>query len=100
MLSFLILLFTTFWSFKAGYSGMIIVQKEIFSRILYNENMKGWGLEDHDFKNQVLKCGLKEKAIDTRLATHLKHDDTLRTKHYLIKDKSLSEELNKEFWRD
>ncbi|OQD42714.1 hypothetical protein BUL40_09335 [Croceivirga radicis] len=63
---------------KGGF-GRICMTKSDFVKLQgYDENMKGYGFEDHDMRNRLELLGRKVKIINKAHLTTLEHDDILR----------------------
>jgi len=81
--------------YSSGYAGMIICPKKDFLKINgYDENIRGYGYEDDEFKCRISQLLLKS-IISRNLANHIEHEDGERVKFYEEKDKFKSQEINK-----
>jgi hypothetical protein len=60
----------------------------------YDEGMIGWGSEDLDVRIRLYLAGIVPEWFPPGLLGSIEHDDELRTRHYLEKDKLLSNREN------
>jgi len=66
--------------------------KEIFG---FNEDLKGWGYEDIDYKRRLESAGLLFSQVPASIYDCIDHSDNDRTKHYDV-GKELSWMINKQ----
>lgn len=60
----------------------------------FDERMKGWGYQDDDFHERLIKLGIKRVDFPPDSLSHIDHDDNSRTKNLLMKDMEQSREFN------
>ena len=76
--------------------GLIIVDATAFHALGgFNESFEGWGYEDVDMRKRLEASGLRKINIPKHLFSTLPHSDETRVANYRIKDKLLSDQLNR-----
>ncbi len=61
----------------------------------YDEVMQGWGSEDRDLYQRFQLHGVQADSFPGALVRHLAHGDALRVQHYDVKDKRVSQAINR-----
>lgn len=76
--------------------GLICARRTDHEKICgFNENMKGWGYEDIDYKIRLEKCGLRAKKLYSNWYSCIDHSDEERVKYYsLTKEASWNNNRN------
>ncbi|MCW8060088.1 galactosyltransferase-related protein [Agrobacterium tumefaciens] len=78
---------------QRGGPGIICLHRADFIRVGgYDSALSGWGYEDRDFIERLLKCGCDVKPIGS--AFHISHTDNQRTANYAEKVRELSRKAN------
>jgi hypothetical protein len=78
-----------------GLTGLLIVASADFARSRgYDERYEGYGREASDMRLALFFGGLTYTFVPSGLATHLPHDDGLRTRFYAEKDVDASNRFN------
>ena len=85
------------WSETAsnGMFGRIAIRREAYHALGgYDENMEGWGGDDHDLINRAKKMGLITTTIPHHLFNVIEHGDDLRTQYMANQNKQQCAERN------
>lgn len=78
--------------------GLIFVRAADVRRIHgYDERLEGYGWEDDDLYNRLVRAGLRRWLLPTEPVTafHIPHGDDVRTKNYDEKDWNKAQRLNR-----
>jgi glycosyltransferase involved in cell wall biosynthesis len=77
-------------------SGTVVCARAAFEFAQgYDEACAGWGGEDMDFYDRLDFHGLQQASFPATLLSALPHPDSVRTEHYAIADKDLSNSINR-----
>jgi glycosyltransferase involved in cell wall biosynthesis len=69
--------------------GTVLCRKSDFQKVDgYDEAMEGYGGEDHDFFNRLMRAGVRRLGAPKSFISSIEHDDAERTQNYRIKDKN------------
>ncbi|MFK4259164.1 galactosyltransferase-related protein [Agrobacterium tumefaciens] len=80
---------------QRGGPGIICLHRADFVRAGgYDSALSGWGYEDRDFIERLLKCGCDVNPLGS--AFHISHPDNQRTVNYTEKVRELSRKANAE----
>lgn len=97
------LIFPALWDVKTACSGMvgrIAIRRQVFHALGgYDEEMNGWGQEDHDLVGRTIAMGLGTATIAHEFLNVIEHDNTLRVRFSTIKNIFDSASLNTEISR-
>ena len=79
----------------SGVMGSCLCKRETFEQIGgYDEIFQGWGREDEDLYARLQLQGANLRYLPGNLITPIWHDDTLRTRHHELKDKTANRLIN------
>jgi len=80
---------------KVGYYGAFGVQRSVFHEVGgYDEDLKGYGYADTDFKTRMHEHGVQRVTIPESCADHIDHDKDDRVRFYSEKAGNTSFERN------
>lgn len=75
--------------------GALVVAAEAFAKVSgYDEAFQGWGAEDDDLVDRLLRAGLTAGAFPADGLGVIAHDDALRTAHHAERDLRLNALVN------
>lgn len=79
----------------SGVMGSCLCKREAFEKIGgYDEIFRGWGREDEDLYARLQLQGADRQYLPGNLISPIWHDDTLRTCHHELKDKTTNRLIN------
>lgn len=84
--------------FLSNRNGLILVRAADWHRVHgVNEQLQGYGWEDDDFYERLVRAGLRRWLLppDPATAFHIPHGDDVRTMNYAEQDRHRSQQLNK-----
>jgi hypothetical protein len=78
-------------------SGSCILLKKHFELLNgFDERMQGWGYNDYDFYNRLVKSGHKRIDFPNNVLQHIDHENEIRVKNFSDKSINVSDSKNKE----